>query len=63
MIAVRANVTMPSLKISDDVVDFADVKCGECRVITVQLHNDQHVRCEWSAAPVFADKDKNKVTH
>nr|KAG5712964.1 hypothetical protein BaRGS_021758 [Batillaria attramentaria] len=44
---LRAHVTMPDMEISDDVLDFQEVKCGECRVITVQIHNHQHVRCDW----------------
>lgn len=44
---LRAHVTMPDMEISDDVLEFQEVKCGECRVITVQIHNHQHVRCDW----------------
>lgn len=41
---------MPDLQISNDIVDFSEVKCGECKIITVQLHNHKEVRCDWSAA-------------
>ena len=47
---LKGNVTMPDLQISSDVVDFGEVKCGECRIITFQLHNHKEVRCDWSAA-------------
>ena len=59
MIEAKANVTMPDMQISSDVLEFDDVKCGECRVITVQLHNHQHVRCDWNSHPT--DKDRKKV--
>ncbi|KAK6174452.1 hypothetical protein SNE40_017727 [Patella caerulea] len=48
IVRLKANVTMPDMEISDDILDFENVICGESKVITVQLHNYQHVRCEWS---------------
>ena len=59
MIRLKANVTMPDMHISDDALDFGDVKCGECRVVIVQLHNYQHVKCDWNSLP--SDKDKKQV--
>ena len=59
-IRVRANVTMPDMRISTDVIDFEEVKCGECKVVTVQLHNHQKVSCQWAA--VLASKDQKKVS-
>ena len=48
---LKANVTMPDMEISSDVVEFGEVICGSCQIITVQLHNHKHVRCEWSTLP------------
>ena len=59
VIEAKANVTMPDMQISSDVLQFNDVKCGECRVITVQLHNHQHVRCDWNSQST--DRDRKKV--
>lgn len=56
---LKANVTMPDMEISEDTLDFDEVKCGECRVVIVQLHNNQHVKCEWNSLP--SEKDRNKV--
>ena len=50
---------MPDMEISDDVLEFQDVKCGECRVITVQIHNHQHVRCDWFSGQT--DEEKKQV--
>ncbi|XP_069113582.1 hydrocephalus-inducing protein homolog isoform X2 [Argopecten irradians] len=58
-IRLRAKVTMPDMEISDDTLDFTETKCGECKVITVQLHNHQQVKCEWNSLP--ADKDSKKI--
>ncbi|XP_025115052.1 hydrocephalus-inducing protein-like isoform X4 [Pomacea canaliculata] len=44
---LRGIVTMPDMEVSDDVLEFQEVKCGECKVITVQFHNHQQVRCDW----------------
>lgn len=52
-------MTMPDMEISDDTLDFADVKCGECKVITVQLFNQQQVKCEWNSLPT--EKELRKV--
>ena len=59
MIRLKANVTMPDMHISDDALDFGEVKCGECRVVIVQLHNYQHVKCDWNSLP--SDKDRKAV--
>ena len=54
-----ASVTVPDLRVSSDVVEFGEVKCGECRIVSIQLHNHQAVRCDWSAAP--AEHTKKQV--
>lgn len=58
-VRLKANVTMPDMEISDDTLDFTDVKCGECKVITVQLFNQQQVKCEWNSLPT--EKELRKV--
>ena len=65
MMRLRAHVTMPDMEVSDDVLEFADVKCGECKVITVQLHNHQMVKCEWDSTPTDDAKkiDKHVPMH
>ena len=57
---LKANVTMPDMEISDDTLDFSEVKCGECKVITVQLYNQQQVKCEWNSLPT--EKELRKVS-
>lgn len=51
---------MPDLQISNDIVEFSDVKCGECKIITVQLNNHKEVRCDWSAS--YLPKKEEKFT-
>ncbi|NXS60518.1 HYDIN protein, partial [Brachypteracias leptosomus] len=46
-ICLRANVTMPSLSLSRDRVEFSTVQCGQCQEETVQFHNQLEVSCEW----------------
>ena len=53
-------MTMPDMEISDDTLDFSEVKCGECKVITVQLYNQQQVKCEWNSLPT--EKELRKVS-
>ena len=57
---LRASVTMPDMQISTDSMDFGPVQCGQCKVITIQLHNNQHVKCEWTSLPT--DKERKLVT-
>ncbi|KAK3085440.1 hypothetical protein FSP39_003318 [Pinctada imbricata] len=40
-------------------LEFSDVKCGECKVITVQLYNQQQVKCEWNSLP--SEKELKKA--
>ena len=56
VLRLRAHVTMPDMEVSDDVLEFGEVKCGECKVVTVQLHNHQKVKCEWDSTPVDNSK-------
>ncbi|XP_041376326.1 hydrocephalus-inducing protein-like isoform X3 [Gigantopelta aegis] len=47
-IILKANVTMPKLQLSSDELTFGDVRCGECKIFTIQLYNSQPIPCEWS---------------
>jgi len=47
-VCLCAEVTMPSLTVSTDTLQFDTIQCGLCQVITVQLYNDGPVPCEWS---------------
>ncbi|XP_035679087.1 LOW QUALITY PROTEIN: hydrocephalus-inducing protein homolog [Branchiostoma floridae] len=60
MLCLRATVTMPEMQVSEEVLDFGTVQCGQCQVITVQLYNHKQVRCEWSSVPQEKQK-KGKV--
>ncbi|CAF3321831.1 unnamed protein product [Rotaria socialis] len=54
---LKAIVTMPDLNVSNDTLDFATVKCGECKIATIQLKNPQEIRCEWVA--IYPGEDTN----
>ena len=60
---LKANVTMPDLQISNDIVEFGEAKCGECKIITVQLHNHKEVRCDWSASYLPSKDEKFTPMH
>ncbi|XP_044126636.1 hydrocephalus-inducing protein homolog [Bufo gargarizans] len=45
---LRALVTMPSLCVSEERVEFSPVQCGQCQIRTIQLYNQLPVPCEWS---------------
>ncbi|KAM4722980.1 hydrocephalus-inducing protein homolog [Rhinophrynus dorsalis] len=47
-VRLRASVTMPSLSVSSDMVEFGHVQCGQCQIRSVQLYNQLPVLCEWT---------------
>ncbi|XP_069510876.1 hydrocephalus-inducing protein homolog [Ambystoma mexicanum] len=60
-VRLLANVTMPTLSISCEKLEFIDVQCGQCQVKAIQLHNQLPVLCEWAVSnsqeqPKQADK-------
>ncbi|PAA50321.1 hypothetical protein BOX15_Mlig000423g3, partial [Macrostomum lignano] len=57
---LKANVTMPCLTVSRDLVDFNTVHCSEAKVVTVQLHNCSPVPAQWSAIPDSALTERGK---
>ncbi|XP_059682609.1 hydrocephalus-inducing protein homolog [Gavia stellata] len=46
-VRLRAYVTVPSLCLSRERLEFSAVQCGQCREETVQLHNQLQVPCKW----------------
>lgn len=59
-IQLKAFVTMPEIQLSTEFVDFNDVICGECKVVTIQLDNITKVRCDWVFKP---PEEKTKVIY
>lgn len=51
VVHLSAKVTMPDMMVMDNLLEFGDVKCGECKMITIQLYNHRQVPCEWSSVP------------
>ena len=41
---LKAEVTLPMLEISSTTLDFGNVLCGQCRIITVRVHNPLQVK-------------------
>ncbi|XP_064239335.1 hydrocephalus-inducing protein homolog [Aotus nancymaae] len=46
-ICLQAKVTIPTMTLSREKVDFATIQCGQCLVETIQLSNHLQVPCEW----------------
>ncbi|KAM3920677.1 hydrocephalus-inducing protein homolog [Leptodactylus fuscus] len=46
-VRLRAHVTMPSLCVSSERVEFSPVQCGQCQICSIQLFNQLPVPCEW----------------
>ncbi|XP_069822484.1 hydrocephalus-inducing protein homolog isoform X3 [Dendropsophus ebraccatus] len=62
---LRALVTMPSLCVSDERVEFSPVQCGQCQIRTIQLFNQFPVPCEWTVMSQEAEVkiDKHLPMH
>ena len=43
-IRLSAVVTRPSMELFSTHLDFATVKCGQCKIITIRIHNPFHVK-------------------
>ncbi|MGH0168093.1 UNVERIFIED_CONTAM: hypothetical protein FKN15_053855 [Acipenser sinensis] len=54
-----AVVTMPSLTVSTDKLEFGTVQCGQCQVMTIQFYNHLQVTCEWAVKE--GEKTKKKL--
>ncbi|XP_037671838.1 hydrocephalus-inducing protein homolog isoform X3 [Choloepus didactylus] len=46
-ICLQARVTIPTMTLSREKVEFATIQCGQCLVETIQLSNHLQVPCEW----------------
>ncbi|XP_065590283.1 hydrocephalus-inducing protein homolog [Cyrtonyx montezumae] len=46
-LCLRASVTVPSLCVSRDSLEFSTVQCGQCQEETIQLYNQFQVPCTW----------------
>ncbi|NXK55437.1 HYDIN protein, partial [Chauna torquata] len=46
-IRLRASVTLPSLCLSRDRLEFSSLQCGQCQEETIQLYNQFQVPCKW----------------
>ncbi|XP_073081517.1 hydrocephalus-inducing protein homolog [Manis javanica] len=57
-IHLQAKVTIPTMTLSSEQVEFAPIQCGQCLVETIQLSNHLQVPCEWF---VHSYKPVNKL--
>ena len=44
---VKANVTLPDVKLSTENIKFEPVFCGHCRSYSLQLTNSQEIPANW----------------
>lgn len=58
---MHAVVAVPDLKVSTELVDFDEVQCGQCKIVTIQLHNPEKVACEWMSLSIMKEIKKKKV--
>ncbi|KAM4614098.1 hydrocephalus-inducing protein homolog [Discoglossus pictus] len=57
---LRATVTMPSLSLSTNKVEFGAVQCGQCHLRSIQLYNEFPVACEWNVLKQMKDTQIDK---
>ena len=50
-VIIKANVTVPELKLSTEAIDFGDVVVGRCYTYTVLMHNPKEVVADWACKP------------
>jgi len=47
LINMKASLTIPEIKIKDDILDFGEVICGQRKTIAIQLFNENVIQAEW----------------
>ncbi|GIL73964.1 hypothetical protein Vretifemale_3957, partial [Volvox reticuliferus] len=60
LLTLRAHIQVPDMRLSTETLDFGSCLTGQCKVFTVQLHNQKQVPCEFSIkrpAEVIKAKD------
>jgi hydrocephalus-inducing protein len=63
---IKAFVTMPAIETSSNFLDFRNIECGNCKVISVQLYNPLEVDAVWKYLPTFDKRlelDKHLPMH
>lgn len=51
---------VPDLKMSQEVLEYGSIQTGKAGVVTLQLHNQKQVPCEWGVKrPIEASKAKD----
>jgi len=58
---ISANVILPSMQLSSKAVDFEKVYLGFRKEITIQLHNQKQVPCEWVAKSLVGLGQKERT--
>ena len=48
LLIITANVTTSELTVSDDLVDFGNILCGQRMTTYIRLRNEKEVNCTWS---------------
>ena len=62
-LVLKAEVTQPNVELSDDVIDFGEVCCGQCKIVSIQLHNHTAVNSDWYfSPPQLTRQNKDKVS-
>ena len=44
IIKLTADVARPKIELSSSMIDFGTVLCGQCKVVTIRLHNPYFVK-------------------
>ena len=58
-IVLRANVVTPEIELSSEKLDYGRIIVGQCKVLTVQLHNVRDVPCEWQAGSKISRSNRD----
>ncbi|GMH35419.1 hypothetical protein BSKO_03287 [Bryopsis sp. KO-2023] len=60
LLAIKAQIMMPEIKVSSNVLEFGEVQVGHCKTIPVMFSNPKDVPCEWCIKkPVESTKAKD----
>eukprot|EP01105_Mastigella_eilhardi_P014617 TRINITY_DN3328_c0_g1_i10.p1 TRINITY_DN3328_c0_g1~~TRINITY_DN3328_c0_g1_i10.p1 ORF type:complete len:4822 (+),score=1153.45 TRINITY_DN3328_c0_g1_i10:606-14468(+) len=57
MLILRASVIVPDVILSSSQIDFGQVICDQCKIVTIQLANPHKIPCDWESKPFRTSKD------
>ena len=61
-VQIIANINVPELKLSSNLVNFSKILIGTCKTMTIRLENEKNISCEYYITHIKKNSKKKKNT-